>query len=443
MNNGTSWTPADSGLTATDIRCFAFREDILFLGAAGSGVFLSSNNGVSWSPANSGLAHPNVSSLAASGANLFAGTYYDGAFHSTNGGGTWTPANSGLTLNVRSLAVSGPNLLAGAFRKFSSELFLSTNDGTSWTPFGGGMTVVASGATVLVATWDCEDMGCGSQVFLSTDEGTNWIATNFESWQIPAPLCLAISGTSLFVSGVANDRRCGIFSSTDNGSNWTQVNSGLTDSNVVSLFVGGESLFAGTENGLFRSTNNGANWTAACAGLTGTPISFAVSRNETGWTNLFAGTDSCGVFLSTNSGSNWTSVNAGLGETAIYSLAICGTDLFAGTNAGVWRRPLSEMITSVEPAKSELSHEFSLSQNYPNPFNPTTIITYELPKSSHVTLNVERREIRWHIYGAVGCQWCVQRGVFLPSEGRGLCADEANVVDEVKCQDMVWLSGAR
>ena len=136
---------------------------------------------------------------------------------------------------------------------------------------------------------------------------------------------------------------------------------------------------------MYRSTDNGISWTAADSGLTNTFIySFAVSN-----TNLFAGTDG-GVFLSTNSGTSWTAVNSGLpDDEEVRSLAVSGTNLFAGTSgSGVWMRPISEMITGVTGNHDNLPANYSLQQNYPNPFNPSTTIKYSVPKTSLVTIKV-------------------------------------------------------
>ncbi|MBW8052088.1 MAG: hypothetical protein FVQ77_17440, partial [Cytophagales bacterium] len=82
---------------------------------------------------------------------------------------------------------------------------------------------------------------------------------------------------------------------------------------------------------------------AVNTGLTSTNVySLAISG-----TNIFAGTGG-GVFLSTNNGSSWTAVNTGLTDLNVRSLAISGTNIFAGTwRGGVWKRPLSEMCIGV------------------------------------------------------------------------------------------------
>jgi hypothetical protein len=68
------------------------------------------------------------------------------------------------------------------------------------------------------------------------------------------------------------------------------------------------------------------------------------------------------------------------------SHAVSGTSLFAGTTGGVWRRPPSEMVTSVEGLSNALPRHFSLSQNYPNPFNPAATIVLGLPSKSFISL---------------------------------------------------------
>jgi photosystem II stability/assembly factor-like uncharacterized protein len=266
------------------VRALLVKDTNIFAGMDGGGIFCSSNQGQSWKQV---LADWDVRALTAVGNDIFVGTLDKGVFRSSDQGQTWIPVNNGLMdTRILSLATNGATLFAGTF--------------------GGG-------------------------VFRSTDPGQNWTAVN-EGLTKPEELivhALVVSGTNLF-AGTDNG---GVFRLTNQGQSWQPVNMGLTNQRVFALAVHSANLFAGTGDRVFRSTNNGQSWMPVHSGMEqNTPVNSFFSDS----TKLYAGTFD-GVFVTTNNGDNWTPVNTGL-KTRIFSLALSGAALFAGTDgAGVFR----------------------------------------------------------------------------------------------------------
>lgn len=59
----------------------------------------------------------------------------------------------------------------------------------------------------------------------------------------------------------------------------------------------------------------------------------------------------------------------------------------ASTGNGTPGQPNSRLVTSIDE-EDALLQDFALHQNYPNPFNPSTMIRFELPVNSQVSLKV-------------------------------------------------------
>jgi hypothetical protein len=59
-------------------------------------------------------------------------------------------------------------------------------------------------------------------------------------------------------------------------------------------------------------------------------------------------------------------------------------------------RWIQSQPTAVEAPSNHAPNQYRLAQNYPNPFNPSTVISFQLPVNSYVTLkvfNVNGREV--------------------------------------------------
>lgn len=322
------------------------------------------------------------------GTNLFAGSGYHGVYLSTDNGTNWTLIHQDAAIGqVRALAVSDTNLYAAEF-----SVYHSSNSGISLTSTTlkniDAAAIAINDTNVFVGTYN---LG----IYRSSIKGKSWTAVN--SGLTDSALYI----TGLFASGknlFAGTWGRGAFRSTNNGESWSEVNNGMV--NHVHCFAdspngtSGTNLFAGTffGEGVYLSTDNGNSWTAMSNGLTNKNIRcLAVSPNGADGVYLFAGTWKGGVFLSTDNGAHWIEFNTGLSNKSVVNgLFVSGSYLFAGTDDGIWRRPLSDAFpTSAEQINADnTSGGFRLEQNYPNPFSSLTSIQFQIPVPSKVTLKV-------------------------------------------------------
>ena len=154
-----------------------------------------------------------------------------------------------------------------------------------------------------------------------------WVQTSFDSTSV---LCFATNGSKIFAG---TQQGYGVYYSNNYGSSWTNFNNnnGLPSSayyEICSICILGSNILVATNGlGIYHSSNNGLNWNSTNSGLNDINDSgvFALTTNGT---EIFAGTNN-GVFSSVNNGAQWT--HKGLSDTLIRSIAINGYNIFAGS----------------------------------------------------------------------------------------------------------------
>lgn len=252
----------------------------------GGRVFFSDDNGANWAQLSSADSDIDILSLAVFDSKILAGTW-NGFYQSAPGDPNWEafePDGIPDDTAIWSLSTIDTSLFAGAWGHVYKT---SLDDPDTWTDTGTGIP---------------------SNVHIAS---------------------ITASGNSIYAGSDSN----GVFVKTYDGTIWTEVNTGLTDRYISQLAAVDSKLFAVTvKDGVFVFDANGTSWIADNSGLNNINCLLAAGNL------LFAGTDGAGVYISSNKGQSWAPVSSGLpANTRVWSLVMCGGNIFAGTNSGIWR----------------------------------------------------------------------------------------------------------
>jgi photosystem II stability/assembly factor-like uncharacterized protein len=326
-NSGTSWTQIGSSQNFGNINSIIFDGETIYVGCF-NGVFQSTDSGITWNSINSGISGYEVMSLVKQGQNIFASTSKAGVFMLMSGD-LWMQKNTGLpnNANVVSIVSYGTKLFVATL---ASGIFVSTNNGTTWASFSNGLS--------LQAFFNMHSLGVGTNyLFAGTSRGiyrssfntANWIKVSNEPVGVYADyFCFAFYDKNIFVGTQGG----GVLVSENDGQSWKDFTNGMplyfVDGNpfpsvyntCYALGIGTNYMLACTDNGIYSFKGTETSWHSADNGLiAGKVISLFLDGQK-----LCAGTSKGGFFFSTDDGNNWYNLNGGINRSP---------NFFAGNNA--------------------------------------------------------------------------------------------------------------
>ena len=148
-------------------------------------------------------------------------------------------------------------------------------------------------------------------------------------------VCVLLGWAFSSASKNKNQGRNIVYYSSDDGESWSPMDSGLPDSLFLSdIATDGETLALSTkQHGIYLYDFKGKKWLATLAKPHKTDNVNVVFFYKG---KLLAGTENKGIFLSADSGRSWMPFSTGLNNQTIRRLTMIGSQLYAGTNAGLY-----------------------------------------------------------------------------------------------------------
>jgi hypothetical protein len=323
-------------------------------------IRISTNGGISWLNAVTTMQPGDrIEVLEKHKGNLYAGLRRDvldtcstcgGVYRSTDGGLTWLLSSTGIPLrsDILTLLDYGDTVFAGGSTlQVPSSLFVSTNGGLYWGNIRDTMLnyfaivkLVSCGGRLFFAG----GTGQSPRMWYSTNSGRSWFPGDNGLPSQPAVNDLACLGSRLYASVTGLTTGPGIYSTLHDSIRWVSVNAGLPGPNRGQFAASGSLLFLATSTQIY--------------------------------------------YLSNSADTVWTPWSSGLPSYNASVIAATNRNVYVSGLDGLWRRPISEVVSVIQTTFDLGSTSPPLDQNYPNPFNGITHVRFQVPTKQRVTLEV-------------------------------------------------------
>ena len=406
--SGLTWvrTGGPLGGLGYDIRMMPDYPEKIFVTDSWAGVFISNDGGKNWLPSNEGI-------LARTGSTgdaipifcltidpthqniIWAGTQNTrGIFKSTDGGLTWTSKVQGVIegegITFRGFAIDPNNsdiVYAAAelssyvwnngkarsgreFDMTAGVVYKTIDGGENWNAIWRGdnlaryilidprdtnVLYVSTGIFDREAANSNPETGDpgGEGVLKSIDGGQTWTNINNGLNNLyVGTLFMHPTNPDILIAGTGNNQyseNSGVYLTKDGGESWTQTLS-MDNDNIESVEIAvsnPEIVYAGSSGSIYRSEDGGTNWQLVSGGeadgwgapgiRAGFPIDFQVDPRDPN--RIFANEYGGGNFLSEDGGKTWMDASRGYTGAQVRAIAVFPNDpgrIIAAARSGIF-----------------------------------------------------------------------------------------------------------